>query len=282
MKAMKFFAAASFILLTSFFAVNSFSLVAGQTLPSGEIQDHLPGLEDSRFNNNGTRPRSGPTPEPRVLKKGPLAPAAEDRTAYAGFLAQKDTGLVRLLSRPTPAQQPTSKLAGGGEHYSFSFLSHDRAGDIELTYDVFCQGVVGGPPRCQYPRRLRVSRYGMLTNLGDVALDELTVNDPRAAFLLAYKPPREVSKVRCERLEFTKGVTNSGQLYKTGLPIQVNSTYLLRSTDRSLSDVLVAFRVVREDVDGSLTLAWKLLKEFQPTKIENVLYVNGTDKCPAR
>src|SRR6185436_11746140 len=120
MKAMKFFAAASFILLTSFFTVNSFSLVAGQTLPSGEIQDHLPGLEDSRFNNNRTGPRLGPTPEPRVLKKGPLAPAEEDRVAYAGFLKQKDTGLVRLLSRPTPAEKPTRrpKMPGGGEHYS--------------------------------------------------------------------------------------------------------------------------------------------------------------------
>jgi len=73
----------------------------------------------------------------------------------------------------------------------------------------------------------------------------------------------------------------NGQLYNTGLPIQVNSTYLLRATDRRSSDVLVAFRVVREDVDGSVTLAWKLLKEFKPTKIENVLYVNNTDRCPA-
>lgn len=281
---MKVLAAVSFILLTTFFGLNSVSLVVGQTLPSGEIQDHLPGLEDSRFNNNSARPRSGPTPEARVLKKGPLAPASEDRTAYAGFLKQANTGLVRLLSRPTPAEKTTRrpKLAGGGEHYSFAFLSHDRTGDIDLVFDVVCLGVVGGPPQCQYPRKLRVSHYGMLTNIGDVALDEITVNDPRTAFLLAYKPPREVSKVRCERVEFSKGVTTNGQLYKTGLPIEVNSTYLLRSTDRGFSDVLVAFRVVREDVDGSVTLAWKLLKEFQPTRIENVLYVNGTDKCPAR
>jgi hypothetical protein len=173
-------------------------------------------------------------------------------------------------------------MTGGGEHYSFSFLSHDRTGDIDLVFDVICRGVVGGPPQCQYPRQLRVSHNGMLANLGDVALDELTVDDPRTAFLLAYKPPREAAKVRCERLEFSKGVTTNGQLYKTGLPIQVNSTYLMRTTDRSQSDVLVAFRVVREDLDGSITLAWKLLKEFQPTKIENVLYVNGPDKCPVR
>jgi hypothetical protein len=235
-----------------------------------------------RRNNERSRGQ-GPAAEPRVLKKGPLAPAEEDRTAYAGFLKQTDTGLVRLLPLPTPAETATKrpKISGRGEHYSFFFLSHEL-GDIELTFDVVCRGVVGGSPLCQYPRKLRTNHYGMLTNLGDVALDQLTINDPRTAFLLAYTPPREASKVRCEWLEFSKGVNTNGQLYKTGLPIQVNSTYLLRSTDRKLSDVLVAFRVVREDVDGSVTLAWKLLKEFQPTKIENVLYVNGTDKCPAR
>jgi hypothetical protein len=233
--------------------------------------------------NNERSPGQGPAAEPRVLKKGPLAPAEEDRTAYAGFLKQTGTGLVRLLPRPISAEKVAKRptIAGGGQRYSFFFLSHEF-GDIELTFETFCQGIVGGPPLCQYPRRLRAGHYGMLTNLGDVALDELTINDPRTAFLLAYKPPREASKVRCEWLEFSKGVTTNGQLYKTGLPIRVNSTYLLRSTDRKLSDVLVAFRVVREDVDGSVTLAWKLLKEFQPTKIENVLYVNGTDKCPCQ
>jgi len=280
---MKIFAAASFILLTSFFTVNSVTKVVGQTLPSGEIQDHLPGLEDSRFNNNRTPPRLGPTPEPRVLKKGPLAPALEDRTAYADFLKESGTGLVRLLPQPTP-EQPTQrpKASGGWERYSFSLLSHNSVADIALTYEVICQGVIGGPPLCQYPRKLSAGHNGRLTNLGDVSLDGISVNDPRAAFLLAYVPPREGPKARCEWLEFHKGVTINGQIYKTGLPIQVNSTYLLRATDRRLSDVLVAFRVVREDVDGSVTLAWKLLKEFKPTKIENVLYVNSTDTCPAR
>src|SRR5258705_1639745 len=102
---------------------------------------------------------------------------------------------------------------------------------------------------------------------------------PRAAFLVAYQPARERPKVRCEWLEFSKGLTTNGQLYKTGLPIQVNSTYLLRSTDRRRSDVLVAFRVVREDVGGSVTLAWKLLKEFKPRTVKNVFNVNSIDKC---
>jgi hypothetical protein len=46
------------------------------------------------------------------------------------------------------------------------------------------------------------------------------------------------------------------------LPVAVNSSYLLRSIDYSNSDVLVAFKVVRKDSDGSVILAWKLLKKY--------------------
>ena len=279
---MKFFAAASFILLASFFTVNSVVQAVGQELPVGGIEAHMPPLTNPRQNNNSPPPRLGPTPEPRVVTKGKLAPALADRIVYADFLKETGTGLVRLLPQPTP-EQPTQrpKMSSGRERYSFSFHSHNSVADIALTFDVICQGVTGGPPLCQYPRKLSAGHFGMLTNLGDVAMDQISVFDPRAVFLLAYVPPREGPKARCELLEFHKGVTINGQLYKTGLPIQVNSTYLLRATDRRSSDVLVAFRVVREDVDGSVTLAWKLLNEFKPTKIENVLYVNNTDRCPA-
>jgi hypothetical protein len=277
---MKVFAPALF-LLTSFFTVNSVAQVQTPPPPYGDYQYHLPGLDDPRRDNRRSLLRFGLTPEPRVMQKGPLAPSVEDRTAYASFLKNSGTGLVRLLPPPTPAdkQTTTPKFSGGGQRYSFSFLSHNYLADVALTFEVVCQGG-GGPSKCQYPRKLSAGSYGMLTNLGDVALDQISVKDPRAAFLLAYKPPREGSKVRCEWLEFSKGVTTNGQLYKNGLPIQVNSTYLLRSTDRWFSDVLVAFRVVREDVDGSVTLAWKLLKEFKPRRIENVLDIN-TAICPA-
>jgi hypothetical protein len=36
----------------------------------------------------------------------------------------------------------------------------------------------------------------------------------------------------------------------------------LRSINYSDSDVLVAFRVLRKDTDGSLIIAWKMLKEY--------------------
>jgi len=232
--------------------------------------------------NTEPSPRQGPTPEPRVLKKGPLAPSLQDRESYASFLRQPDTGLIRLLPMERGAAKSRSrpKIAGGGAYFSFSFRSHDYLGDIRLDNDLVCRGVVGGPPQCQYPRKLYAGSYGMLTHLGNVPLEELELNDPRARFLASYELALSPPKARCERLEFHKGVTIDSQIYKTALPIQVNSTYLLRATDHHVSDVLVAFRVVREDDLGGVTIAWKLLKQFKPRKLESVLYVSSSDKCP--
>ena len=123
---MKLFAAAAFILAISLSAINSVAQVAipsqGLPPPYGDYQYHLPGLDEPRHNNRfgGFRPTS----ESRVLKKGPLAPAGEDRTAYAGFLKRKGTGLVRLLAQPTPAEKTKRPaIVWGGERYSFLFLS---------------------------------------------------------------------------------------------------------------------------------------------------------------
>jgi hypothetical protein len=51
-------------------------------------------------------------------------------------------------------------------------------------------------------------------------------------------------------------------ILKRTLPLRSNSTYLVRSINYSDSDVLVAFRVVRVDTDGSAILLWKSLATF--------------------
>ncbi len=58
----------------------------------------------------------------------------------------------------------------------------------------------------------------------------------------------------------------AGYVYKSSLPSMTNRTYILRSISYNRFDVLVAFRVVRQDADGSVILVWKRLKEF-PTPI---------------
>lgn len=226
-------------------------------------------------------------PEPRVLKKGPLAPSDEDRTTYVAFLSQPHTGLMRLL--PRQFNQPKNadgavKIHGGGAYYSFAFVSHEYGfgSDLELSTISRFLDRSRLPAWHEFSVGFAGADYGMMTTVDDVALEEITMDDPRVHFMLVYQPPRAEPAARCEALAFREGRLVDLQLYRNRLPIQLNTTYLLRSINYGVSDVVVAFRVVRQDTDSSVTIAWKLLKKFTPVKLENVIYQNPTDKCPIK
>jgi len=209
---MKVFAAGCQLALTlSFFCLNTFGQSPGPrsgSVNSQEVYDPWK-KTDEQWN----RALQKPAPEDRALKKGLLAPSA-----------QESDGLLELSQ---------------GEQY-------------------------------------RSYHYGMMTNLGNVPLNEINAKDPRARFLAEYEPPRSDPKARCERRRFVIGETIDGQVYKNKLPVQVGATYLLRSINYDDSDVLVAFRVARRDDDGSVIIAWKLLREFARRTLENI---NVKSKC---
>lgn len=289
---MKCFAAACFILLLSLFTATVLAQNEPPPFgapPFGDYKEHLPGLDDPRYSNRiRPTPRFGPLPEPRVVKKGLLAPSVEDRQNYAGFLSQPNTGLIRLLARQFNSSKASRtnrpKINGAGAYYSFSFLSHEYGwgSDLELSTTLKFYGSTQLPSDHSFTVGFAGADYGMLTNIGDAPLESIAVDDARVNFMRSYEPPRAEPAARCEFVRFRTGVTVNGQLYKRSLPIQTSSTYLLRSIVYGRSDVLVGFRVVRQDPDGSVTIAWKLLKKSNPPKLERVLYVNSTDKCPTK
>jgi hypothetical protein len=195
--------------------------------------------------------------ENRVVKKGPLAPSVSDRQALASFLRTKNTGLIRLLSREAQAElrsgtKKQHSIPGGGVFYSFTELSHayPYVSDISLARG-----------------DLSVGSSGMLTRLGDVPLEEITVGDPRLLFISTYAPSRDPFVAQAERSRFRQGVTVEGALYSKGLPADEKVTYLLRSIVYRKADILVAFRVVKKESNGSVTLAWKLLKKYPVPKL---------------
>ncbi len=201
------------------------------------------------------------------MTRGPLAPSAGDRANYASFLSQSNTGLIRLLPRTFQQSKfyskPLVKINGGGAYYSFSNLSHEYGygSDLELSTTISFYDGTEVPPRHQLSVGFAGADFGMLTNLSELPLDAVT-SDLRTEFMRAYKPPRREAEARNEFRRFRAGVTVNGQVYRSILPIQVGATYVLRSINYSESDVLVAFRVVREDTDGSVIIAWKMLKQF--------------------
>lgn len=199
-----------------------------------------------------------------VLKEGWLAPSEADRLAFAEFLRLRNTGLIRLLPREQFDNEanPTlkkPKIRGGGSFYSFANLTHvyGYGSDIGLEQDHLTVGFAG-------------AAYGMLTSLGNVLLESITLKDPRAQFLSSYEPPALEREARAEARRFwvNGGVMIDGLVYQRRMPVQENTTYLLRSIDYDRTDVLVAIRVVRKDSDGSVIIAWKLLKSNPVTMLK--------------
>jgi hypothetical protein len=256
----RFFAAASFILASSLLSINTMAQMDslpndGGLGPTNGVDWHLP--KSPNFPELDGRSNHRPVlPEARVLKKGPLAPAVEDRVSAAAFLRTRNTGLIRLLPREVYGrvlQRGKVVLGDGGAYYSFTYISHEYGygSDIELQMGKLSVGFAGYD-------------FGMLTKLGDVPLEAISRQDARATFLLNYDPPSDAGKARAEARRFgnLRGVTIDGVIYSRRLPVEVNTTYLLRSIVYDATDVLVALRVVRKDTDGSVIIAWKLLKNY--------------------
>ena len=185
-----------------------------------------------------------------ALQKQILAPSEEDRASHADFLKQNDTGLMRILPRETYGFDLVG-MRGGGSYYSFTKRTHEysNTSDISLEQGQLQSGFAG-------------ANYGMLTALGDVPLENVSLETAPAQILALHTPPTEEPQARVEQRRASSGAVIDGISFKNRLPLKANSTYVVRSVNYSGSDALVAFRVVRIDNDNSATIIWKLLKKY--------------------
>lgn len=187
-----------------------------------------------------------------------LEPSTENRAKFSDFLRQPDTGLIRLLPREKYDFSGNLTIRGGGAFYSFARLTHEYGygSDISFERGYLSVGFAGGD-------------YGFLAKLGDLSLDDVTLEAPSVQTLAQHQPPTLLPEARKIQRLTQEGFTKDGVLYKARLTALVGNTYILRSINYDFSDVLVAFQIVREDTDdGSLILAWKLLKKFPTPRLD--------------
>jgi hypothetical protein len=184
------------------------------------------------------------------LEKNVLAPADEDENAYPAYSVSDatDRGLIRLMD----TTGLLSTIGGGGAYYSFVNLTHELTSnpDLELSGSQFKTGFAD-------------TDYGFFGALGNVSLDQVTLDSSGVSYAASYTPPtgQSLSAVEAEAQKFQAGVSEGGLQYISTVDAQVGSSYVLRSIQYGHSDVLVAFQVVRMDgTDGSMILIWKLLK----------------------
>jgi hypothetical protein len=191
----------------------------------------------------------------KEIEKQYIQPAPEDRAEFASFLQQPGTGIMRLL--PREKFDGFLAMRGGGAYYSFTRLTNEYGfgSDIELQQDNLGSGFAG-------------ANFGVLTMLGDISLDEVKPDFPAIEYLLTFNTPLKEGDARAQARQAGRGYTINEIAYQSRLPVRVGNTYVLRSINYDESDVLVAFRVVRRDTDGSLIMVWKMLKKFPVPHLE--------------
>ncbi|MDQ3816735.1 MAG: hypothetical protein M3362_03460 [Acidobacteriota bacterium] len=192
----------------------------------------------------------------KEIEKQFISVSPEERAAFAVFLQQPGTGIMRLL--PREKYDGFLAMRGGGAYYSFTRLTNEYGfgSDIGLEQGNLSVGFAGAD-------------FGMFTVLGDLALDDVKPELPTVEPLLNFTTPtKEVDARRVQQQQANRQFTINEVAYKNRVPASVDTTYVLRSIDYERSDVLVAFRIVRRDADGSLIAVWKMLKRFPAPHLE--------------
>ncbi|MEK6321230.1 MAG: hypothetical protein AABN33_06050 [Acidobacteriota bacterium] len=180
-------------------------------------------------------------------------------TRRSMFLTVQTLALVLLISIAGAAQsQDRAKLERDIEalreqlkEKELEFLSpsaEDRARFAEflLQRDT---GLARLVPREKYREKLN-------------PLESVGLDHESTQYLAAFAPPTAEPEAREQQRRSAYGFAIGRNRYKGRLPVIVNGSYVLRCISYERFDVLVAFRVVRQDTDGSVILLWKKLREF--------------------
>ena len=191
-----------------------------------------------------------------------LSPSAKDLAAFAEFLKRPNTGLIRILPRGLYEDRLT--IRGGGAYYSFTRLTHEYGYGSDIELQPVPTNDFVAPPIAEFNFQVGFAGadFGFIVTLGNVPLEKVTLDHDGVKFLVEYDPPSAEPQARSEFRRAREGFGKNGHSYKSVVPAIANYTYALRSINYRTSDVLVAFRVVRKEIDGSVVILWKKLKQF--------------------
>lgn len=178
-----------------------------------------------------------------------VKPTKSQKAPYLAFLKAENTGLFKVIPEENSGVIKVGDNRGfiprEGAYYSFARRRHDRTiADLKLVEGQF---------------KIGLSDYAFVdsVDLGDVSLESVTSEIPSAAHLAALTPPLDVEAIETARKRSSLAVT-----------AKLGQTYLLRSVIYNGYDILVAFRVVEIEQDGSMLILWKMLKKDKSPKIK--------------
>ena len=221
-----------------------------------------------------------------ALKK----PSPADVAQYSEFLKQPRTGIFRLFPFLPCTEKYLIRTDGECANFipdSFSYSFRLKGYSDQHFFDLKSKDgnlVTGG-----------ILSLGVLTALGDVALETVSLNGDGMKFLADMKPETVQKDAEKQMGDFIKGVETGGYKYQTKIKIDENMTYGMRvvayripdsvtlqindpknvyagnflSINRldERDDIIIAFRVVRKEEDGNVTILWKELKREDAPKL---------------
>ena len=220
------------------------------------------------------------TEEDRKRIEALLTPNPDDVAANKKLLDQSRTGIFRLFPNSDCETRRQIRVDGncanhvpGGSSYSF------RPG--ALTPDIhFNNGLLVGEG---------FFAQSIMTELGDMPILELEASAVGFRFLKDFVPAPDFTGARDQYAKIHGGITSDGKTYSNNALPKLNTTYAIRiiayRNDNNLLrrmpregttvdnqvmnfrtvqsdnrfDLLVAFRIIRREADGNLTLVWKEL-----------------------
>ncbi|MEP6903576.1 MAG: hypothetical protein ABJA66_17770 [Actinomycetota bacterium] len=223
--------------------------------------------------------------EPTKLEMETLVPNSEDIKTFSALLLQKNTGLIKLVPEKNCGEKANIvnvtpdcakyTMPGGGASFSFRTENYriQHLADLNYTGRSF--------------RAFGVLAHGIFVNLGDVPIDKIDLKSAGMSFLADFQPANDFKEAQEIAMKLDVGIKNETYFYKNLLPVAENTTYAVRSIAyqgtimRSIQgltyneleidkrkDVIVVFRVVRRDSDGSVTILWKELSNKNAPKLK--------------
>lgn len=230
-------------------------------------------------------PNTGIYRKPGKEETAVLAVSDHHLKRYALFLKGPNTGIVKLngeSSCVTDADVIVAsdkcvnfKMPGSGTAFSFRTATYrlPRLADIIVVDGIF---MTGG-----------VFQQVIMTELGDVELDSVTLSSPAAKHLVDLKHVKDSDDFMRFNDELIKGYVANGFRYAKGWPVKRDAVYLLRSIAyrgqflRTIEgvqydelefdkrrDIIAAFRVVDIDDAGHVTIIWKRLRDGEAPKLK--------------
>lgn len=199
-----------------------------------------------------------------------------DLADYKDFLKKPNTGIFKLLNAVVCVDKIGKELEKcvqeaigiGFFANAYSFRGKDYQGNVQGDLTMQKGNLFTAP----------YGAFSFMVSLGDVPLDDLTLNSAGIKYLAEYKIPESVAEADAQIKPFINGVTIEDYIYFRGFAPLENRTFAIRSAGYKNDenpflgkpdDVVVAFRIIRLEANESITILWKELRRQKGIKLKD-------------